>query len=280
MVRAALAISLLCAAPVAAQSHPGVTFDEVVHSLRTRGSETTTDSAFVHITATPTSMKMEITGDLPGMRRMSGGKNMVMLVTDSGAKMTFLSVTEKQYLTFNPLEMIEGAQKMMAGMGAALKVDTGLTKVKVDSVGAGPVIDGHPTLHYRVTSRVHITMSMMANNAEIDEQLIEDVDATPDYADLRNISQSMDKFGNLSGAFGLAKDYLDDLRKAHERLRGFPLRVVKQETRMTPGGAQKSTETIETKNIERLSVPDSAFAIPADYKPVSTPAFPPVGGIQ
>ena len=272
-------VSLLAATRLTAQSHPGVTFDQVIHSVRIRGSATTTDSAFVHVTATPGNMKLEISGDMPGMRQMGSGKNMVMLVTDSGAKMSFLSVNEKQYVSFNPLQMIEGAQKMMAGMGASMKVDTALTKVAVDSAGAGPVIDGHSTLHYHITSRFHISMAMMANNVEMDEQSVEDLYATPDYDDLRVISQNMAKFGDLSASFGFAKDFLDQIRKAHENLRGFPLRVVKQETRTTQDVVQNSTDTMETKNVRRVSVPDSAFAIPADYKPLSMP-FPGTGRDQ
>jgi hypothetical protein len=271
-MRAALMISLLCAPKVAAQSHPGVSFDQVIHSVTTRGTATITDSAFVHVTATPTSMKFEITGDLPGMTAMSHGGNMVVLVTDSGAKMTFMSPGNKQYLSINPLQMIEGAQKMMAGVGGSMKVDSTLTKVIIDSIGAGPMIDGHTTQQYRITSRFHMSIAMMGHDVEMDQQSVEEVDATPDYNDVRSISQGMDKFGEIAASFGFAKDFLDQVRKAHENLKGFPLRVVKTQTRTTRDIVQKSTETIEAKNVQRLSVPDSTFAIPADYKPASIPS--------
>ena len=278
-MRSLVAISLFCAGSAAAQSHPGVTYDQVIHSVRTHGSATTTDSAFVHVTATQNNMKLEIMGDMPGVSRMSGGKGMVMLITDGGAKMTFMSVTDKQYMSFNPLQMMEGAQKMMEGMGGGMTVDTALTKVTIDSVGPGPTIDGHPTRHYRITSRFRMSIAMMGEKIDMDEQAVEEVDATPDYDDLRSIGQSMAKFADLSASFGFAKEYVDQIRKAHENLKGFPLRVVKQETRTTRDVAQKSTETTETKNVQRLSVPDSAFAIPADYKPLSMP-FPGMGGNQ
>lgn len=278
-MRAALAISLLCATSLPAQSHPGVTFDQVVHAVSTRGAATTTDSGVVHVTATSSNMKFEVTGDLPGIKPMSNGRNMVMLVTDSGAKMTFMSPSEKNYLSFNPLQMVEGAQKMMAGMGGSMKIDSALTKVTVDSIGAGPVIDGHATQHYRITSRLHMSIAMMGDNAEMDQQSVEEVDATPDYNDLRSFSQSMGKLGDIGGLVGLAKDFLDQVRKAHENLKGFPLRVVKTQKRTTRGAVQQSTETTETKNIQRVAVPDSAFAVPADYKPVSMP-FPGVGRPQ
>ena len=175
--------------------------------------------------------------------------------------------------------MIEGAQKMMAGMGASMKVDTTLTKISVDSVGSGPVIDGHPTLHYHITSRFHLSMAMMANNVEIDDQSVEEIDASPDYNDLRAVGQALGKFTELSASFGFAKDFMDQVRKAHENLRGFPLRVVKQDTRTTQNVVQKSTDTMETKNVKRVTVPDAAFAIPADYKPLSMP-FPGVAQDQ
>lgn len=197
-----------------------------------------------------------------------------MLLTENGGRVTFISPSEKRYLSFNPLEMLEGAQKMMQSIGGTMTVDTALNNLSVDSLGPGPVIDGHPTLRYRIKWRFHVEMAMMGDRVEIDQQTTQDMDSAPDYDDLRNIGQSMSKFTDLFASFGFAKDFADRVRQAHDRLRGFPLRVVKETTRTSHGVTQKSTETMEISNIRRVSVPDSAFAIPAEYKQLSMPVRP------
>lgn len=272
LARFGAALTVVCSLPIGAQTQPGVTFDQKIISVKDNGGATTTDSAFIHVTATPGNMKLDISGAMPDMKNMPGGKNVVMLLGDGGAKMTFIFAEQKQYMTFNPVQMMEGVQKMMAGMGAKITLDTALTKVTFDSLGSGPVIDGHPTLHFRITSRMHVSMSIMGNNAEIDEQSIEDMNTTLDYPDMRDVSQSLNKFGDLfSNSFGFVKDYLDKVLRAHDRVRGFPLRVVKQEAKTAEGETQKSVDTTYITNIKRQQVPDATFAIPAGYQQFAMP---------
>ena len=272
LTRFVAALVLPCSSPIRAQTQPGVTFDQNIISVKDNGGATVTDSALIRVTATARNMRLDINGDMPDMKGMHGEKNVVMLLTNGGEKMTFVLSAEKQYMTFNPLQMMEGAQKMMAGMGARMTLDTALTRVTFDSLGPGPMIDGHPTLHYRVTSRMHMSMSIMGDNSEMDEQSIEDMNTTLDYPDMRDVTQSLNKFGELfSNSFGFMKGYLDKVLEAHGKVRGFPLRVTKQQTRTAGGVTQKSADTMHTTNIRRLSVPDATFAIPADYKPFSIP---------
>ncbi|HKR09178.1 MAG TPA: hypothetical protein VJS39_08315 [Gemmatimonadaceae bacterium] len=272
LIRLGAVLTLVCSSPIVAQTKPGVTFDQKIISIKDNGGATVSDTAVVHVTATAGNMKLDINGVMPEMNNVPGGKGVVMLLGDGGSKMTFIFAEKKQYMTFNPIQMMEGVEKMMAGMGAKMTLDTALTKVTFDSLGAGPVIDGHPTLHYRITSRMHMSMSIMGSNTEMDEQSIEDMSTTLDYPDMRDVSQSLNKFGEVfSNSFGFVKGYLDKVLKAHDRVRGFPLRVIKQETRNAEGTTQKSLDTTYITNIRRESVPDATFAIPAGYQQFAMP---------
>lgn len=267
-------VALLYAPAIAAQSHPGVTFDQSIRSVRTHSGTVDTGMAVMHVTAGGTNLKLEISGNVAGMKGVPAGKHFVMMFVDGGARMTFFLPDDKQYMTFNPIQMIEGVQKMMAGMGATMTVDTAVTKVKLDSVGPGPDIDGHHTLHYRLASRLRMTISMMGNSGVLDQESTEEIDSATDYDDLRGIGQSMERMSELSEAMGVAKDYLDRIAAARSKLRGFPLRIVKQEIKKADGMTETSNDLMEVSNIRRIAVPDSAFAIPADYKPIAFPMFP------
>ncbi|HJP61136.1 MAG TPA: hypothetical protein VJ865_14110 [Gemmatimonadaceae bacterium] len=268
----AAALTLVCSSPIRAQTQPGVTFDQNIISVRDNGSATVTDSAIVHVTATARNIRLDVKGDIPDMKGMPGGENVVMLIANGGSTMTFVLTGEKEYMTFNPLQMMEKAEKLMAGIGVRMTLDTALSKVTFDSLGPGPMIDGHPTLRYRITSRMRMSMSIMDSNTVMDQQSIEDMNTTLDYPDMRDVTQSLNKFGELfSNSFGFMRDYLDQVLKAHDRVRGFPLRVTKQETKTAGGATQKSADTMHITNIRRVSVPDGTFAIPADYEQVSIP---------
>jgi hypothetical protein len=60
-------------------------------------------------------------------------------------------------------------------------------------------------------------------------------------------------------------------------MRGFAVRTVKHSTMSANGTTRTAVETTEATNIKRVSVPDSLFAIPGDYKPVRFPGMPGTG---
>ena len=271
----AAALLALLAPNASSQTHPGVTFDQNIRTVRAGAEGTDTATATIHVTATTSNIKLDITGRAAEVEKMPAAGHIVMLLGDGGAKMTFLVHEQKQYMTMNPIQMLEGMQKMMSGMGMTIAVDTALTKVTVDSLGPGPPIDGHSILRYRVTSRLHMSIGMMGETNEIDEQWTEEIDAAPDYEDLRQITSAMNKFTQMSETFGFAKDFFERVQKAHEKFHGFPLHMVKKETKTAGGQTETSTDTTTVSNIRRGAIADAEFVVPADYKAVSLPMFAP-----
>ena len=79
-----------------------------------------------------------------------------MILSDSGKTVTYLDSTNSKYLRVRPSDMLVQAQQM-----GGLKMDFSGTEAKVDSLGVGPTILGHPTSHYRAGSGMTVTISAM-----------------------------------------------------------------------------------------------------------------------
>jgi hypothetical protein len=197
-----------------------------------------------------------------------------LLLTDSGATITFINVEQKQYMSVKPNAMMEGVKKMMEAMGGTIVIDTGATKLALDSLGAGPVITGHPTLHYRLTTSLRMTMAMMGDSHTMEQQSVEDIYSATDLMDLTDLNVSMNRLADIGQTVGLAPDFMDRAKALQKKIRGLPIRVTKVQTVKTEGRTRTVNEDIVVSNIKRVEVPDSAFAIPAGYTPIAMPKLP------
>ena len=281
IVRAAVAISiasLLCAVPSRAQTHPGMTFDETVHSgraLNTSNDSTTT--SLLHFTTSRGNVRIDVDGPVPDAGELpTGNGKSVMLLTDSGATITFINVGQKQYMSIKPNAMMEGVKKMMEAMGGQVVVDTAATKLSLDSLGPGPVLAGHPTLHYRLTTSLRMTMAMMGNSTTMEQQSVEDIYAATDLGELWDLNVSLNRLADIGQTVGLAPGFMERAKALQKRIRGLPIRLTKLETVKSEGRTRTVNEEITVSNIKRAEVPDSAFAIPAGYTPIAMPKLPSV----
>ena len=265
---------LLFGSSVGAQTHPGLTFDETVRSNRSLNSSGETKPAVMHITASRGNLRIDIDGKLPGAQNLPSRDSSVMLLTDSGTKLTLLNVQEKHYLTLNPMEMMQGVTKMLSGMGGSIAVDSDATKLRLDSLGPGPTIDGHPTLRYRLMTMMRISVSMMGNTNTMEGEFVEDIQAATDLANLPELQDRLNLFSSMSQSLGIAPEYVQRLADLRKKIRGFPIRVTKVQTMKTNGRTRSSSEDVELSNIRQVAVPDSVFAIPAGYTPGSFPKKP------
>src|SRR3954469_17398707 len=85
-----------------------------------------------------------------------------MIVTDSGKTITYMDAKKSQYLRVKPAEMIAQAQQT-----GGMKMNFTSTDVKVENLGAGPAILGHPSSHYRVATGMTVTISAMGQEQTI-----------------------------------------------------------------------------------------------------------------
>lgn len=169
---------------------------------------------------------------------------------------------------------MEGVTKMMSAMGGSMTIDTAGTKVSLDTLGPGPVLDGHPTMRYRVTTLLRMSMSMMGESRMFEQQAVEDIDAATDLADLTEATISVARFSNLGQSLGISPEFMKRIIALRRQIRGFPIRLTKVQTVKMGEQTRNITQYMVVSNIKRGVLADSIFAVPADYKPVSMPAFP------
>lgn len=243
-------------------------------SITTARGRTDTAATVMHTTSARGDARIDVEkGTFPNMGPFSAGPHAVMIMHDGGKEISFLNPDEKQYLSIKPIAMMEGIQKMLEGMGGSMTIDTSGTRVTLDSVGPGPAIDGHPTLTYRLTTVMRMTMSMMGQRHVVENQSTREIQTATDMGDLSDVT-SMNRFAELFESIGFTKGYFDQLAATRRRMHGFPLRAVTHTTSTANGMTRTIVQTIETRNVRRLAVPDSLFLVPADYKPGTMPAMP------
>ncbi len=279
IVRTALILSiasLFCGVSARAQTHPGMTFDETIHS--TRGSDNPNDTSttsVLHFTSSRGNVRIDVDGTFPDAGRILGGsRRSIMLFTDSGATISFINVDQKQYISVEPVAMMEGARKMMESMGGKIIVDSGATNLTLDSLGPGPVIDNHPTLRYRLTTSMRMTMVMMGRNSVIDQHSVDDLYAATDLGDMSDLTSSFNRLADIGQAVGFTPDFMERAKALQRKIRGVPVRITKVQTVKTDTRTRNVTQDIEVSNIRRTQVPDSAFAIPAGFSLMAMPTVP------
>ena len=263
--------AFLFGAPAIAQSKPGVSFDQTMVTVTEARGRTDTATLVLRTTSAGGDGRIDMEkGSFPNMGPFSPGPHGVVIMRDGGSEMLFLNPDQKQYLSIKPIAMMEGMQKMLEGMGGSMTFDTAGTQLSLDSVGPGPSIEGHPTLTYRLRTAMKMTMSMMGQSHVVDNKSSQEIQAATDLGDFGDVA-SMNRFAELTQAMGFPKGYYEHLAATRRRIRGFPLRAVTHTTTSADGVTRTIDQTIETRNVKRLPVPDSLFATPAEYKPVRMP---------
>lgn len=271
---------MLLASVAVAQSRPGITFDQTITRVTSTGAGATDSSTSeVHTTTSRSEMRVETVRNslFENIGPFSPGPHAVLLTRDGGREMVFMNPDKKEYMSMRPLDMVEGARKMIEGMGGSMTFDTAASRVTFDSVGSGPTIDGHPTVRYRITMAVKMRLSMMGQESVVDDRSTQELDVATDMEDFTAAASAMNGFAEMFQSMGFGKDIFEKLAASRRKMRGVPIRIVKNSTKLEHGIVRTSTETIETRNVKRVTVPDSLFAIPADYKSISMPAMPGTG---
>jgi hypothetical protein len=268
--------ALLLATTATAQSKPGLACDQTIHSVTTSARGTDSSTRLVHMTMTSSELRIDTEGGglMSNIGAFSPGEHGVLIMREGYTQLVFLNPDQKQYLTFKPFEMMQGVQKMMESMGGSMVVDTAGSSIHVDSLGPGPTIDGHATLSYRLTTVTRITMSMMGEQTIVENQSTVETQTATDLRDFSDQNTGLNALSDVSQSLGMPKAFFDKMAAIRRTIHGFPLRTVQHTTSSAGGTTHSVTETIEARNVKRLTVPDSLFAIPADYKLVATPGIP------
>lgn len=196
-----------------------------------------------------------------------------MIVSDSGRTITYLDSKKSQYMSVRPSDMIAEARQM--GM---VNMEFSDTDAKVENLGTGPRILGHPTSHYRVGTRLTMTISGMGQSESVK------IASTTEYYFPTDIKSAVNPFASITGTDmigmlgGNNKAFSDKLKAAEKKLpKAPPLRTLTTAT-ITTGGITRTTKsTTEVTAVRWVNADPSVFEIPAGYTAVEIPSM---GGVQ
>lgn len=192
-----------------------------------------------------------------------------MIMTDTGKTITYLDSKKSQFLRVRPAEMVAQAQQT-----GAMKMEFSGTDAKVDNLGAGPVILGHPTSHYRVTTGMTMTISAMGQQQTVK------IASTNDTYYATDIKSDLNPFASMSGGdmanmFGTTnKDFADKMKAVQEKLpKATPLRALSSATIVSQGQTRVTNTAAEVTGVQWVDADPKAFEVPATYTAVQPPGM-------
>jgi hypothetical protein len=236
------------------------------------------DTSFIqgHAVGSADKMRMDLKMQGPGAQVSplggSGGE-VTMILSDTGKTVTYLDNKASHYLRVRPADMLAQAQQTGVKMGFSG------TEAKVDNLGVGPTILGHPTTHYRIGTGMTMTITAMGQ-----DQVVK-ISSTSDYYYADDIRGVVNPFASLSGGdmaamFGSSsKEFADKLKAMQDKLpKATPLRA-SSTAMMTAQGQTRITSTqAEVTSVQWIDADSKIFDIPSTYTPVTLPGIATPGG--
>jgi hypothetical protein len=225
-----------------------------------------------HAVGTADKMRVDVRmlGAGPAMGMLANQGEVSMIVTDSGKTITYLDSKNSQYIKVRPSEMIAQAQQM-----GGMKMDFSETDAKVDSLGAGPTILGHPTSHYRVATGMTMKISAMGQ-----EQTVK-ISSTTDTYYATDLKADLNPFASLNGAdmanmFGTTnKEFADKMKAAQAKLpKGTPLRAVSSSSLTSQGKTKLTTSQAEVTSVQWVAYDPKTYQVPSNYTAAPLPTMP------
>lgn len=208
---------------------------------------------------------------LPGM---DPSDSTTFIILDNGATVIFLQPKTRRYIKMRPAETMDGMQKMMEGMGSAMKFDVSGDDPKVEKLGAGPTILGHHTTHYRVTGRMKMSFAVMGQTQGVETSTVSDEYVSPDIANITDPFRSLGS-SPVGGVFGASfKTYMDKMKAAQAKVGGFPLRMETHATTSSAGQSSDIKSVNEITAIHTITASPHLFEVPAGYTQITMPTMP------
>ena len=224
-----------------------------------------------HAIGTADKMRLDLT------MKGAGAKNVTpitdsavrMIVTDSGKTITYLDAKKNQFLRVRPAEMVAQAQQM-----GGMKMDFSETSAKVDSLGAGPAILGHPTSHYRVTTGMTMTISAMGQQQTVKIASSNDAYYATDIKGYLNPFTTLTG-GDMAAIFGTSnKEFGEKMKAIQQKLpKGTPLRASSSATIVAQGQTRVTNSSAEVTGIQWVDTDAKAFEVPSTYTATQLPGM-------
>jgi hypothetical protein len=223
-----------------------------------------------HAVGTSDKMRLDLSMKGAGARLTPLADSAVsMIVTDSGKTITYLDSKKSQFLRVRPAEMVAQAQQM-----GGMKMEFSETSAKVDSLGAGPAILGHPTSHYRVTTGMTMTISAMGQQQTVKIASSNDAYYANDIKGFLNPFTTLTG-GDMSAIFGTTnKDFGDKMKAVQQKLpKGTPLRALSTATIVAQGQTRVTNSAAEVTGIQWVDTDPKTFEVPSSYTATQLPGM-------
>ena len=229
------------------------------------------DSAVMlgHAVGTAERMRLDVRGSADKLGPMGGDSVVTMIVTDSGKTITFLDSKHSQFMRVRPADMVAQAQQM-----GGFKMEFSGTEAKVDSIGVGPTILGHPTTHFRMATGMTMTVNAMGQ-----QQVVKFASTTDSYY-ATDLTGTLNPFASLSGTdvagmFGSSNaDFAQKLKVAQAKLpKGTQLRANSSATIVAQGQTRVTTSSAEVTKLNWVTADPKAFEVPATYTQAQLPGL-------
>ena len=275
-IRALVVLAALCgAAPIAAQSSPGVTFEMTMTAQDSGGTAQGVQRGRGWVTRERARIDM---AGAPAPLAGGDTANMSIIVTilpDGTRDMAMLNHDRKEVM--RPEKMMAELREMMQALAVRPEMSVHVTEFDVDTLGAGTTVDGFATRRYRVRMALTMAIAVMGERQEMRMSADQTGDYVPEFADYVDAMQSMTPLTSMASIFGGSPEFESTVRRMIEQSpKGL---AVSSDARINMSGGMMGghaiVQTMRLSSIRRADIPDSLFAIPADY---TEPQMPTPGG--
>ena len=238
------------------------------------------DTSIVRVISAGKRHRLEFIGHPPASMDPFSGKSTVQILSfaDSEVTIDYVDDSAKTYIELKPLLMMKKANAMVAAIGASMKMESTADTVTVDSLAGTEVVMGYRTVHFHALSAHSFRMTLMGENATMGIRQSFDTYVAPDAK--RLIAGLTDSLVTSAGAGGVLSALgagtppgMDSvmMRAAAKMGRinaaGVPLKsVIEMETSMEGPIRLRQRQEMEVLKMERITVPESTFTVPKDYK--------------
>lgn len=190
----------------------------------------------------------------------------VVVSNDGGKTLTVMNPKKKTYYEISPEGMMQGAAAAMKSAGGLVQMNFSNESVDVKQEGAGGDVEGYPTMKYTVTTSYDMSMKIMGMKNDSKVRTVSEVWAT-EKLPVEYMTFVQQK-GFKTGMEGLDRM----IAKQSAAMKGFPLKQVMTTTTTAANGkSQTNTTTLTVTNIEKATVADEQFEVPAGYSEVDSP---------
>lgn len=198
-----------------------------------------------------------------------------ILLSDAGRHLTWVNASYRQYYETDPESMFGGMDMLTSGANGFVTMSASNVHIDAQRVGAGPTIQGHSTVHYRLRQQMDMKTRVLSKSSVThDESVIDYYYATDMPAVINPFIPAVPSLPGDGGMLGA--EYTRQMHVAIDRLTqaagGAALRIVTTTRTVDDcGNVRSSTVTTELSNIKQVTIGSNVFDVPLGYSKVAPP---------